>query len=179
MNVTNAIVVYFAIGMPFGVLSIALLRGHVEPGDFFRVIYDLVFWPLIIFKSALAHLRSPARLRNSEKMSFGRDRNDPEIVRRANIRRAVSRIAVLEGMIAVCSEMVSACDLSSPFHEFVDHPKPELAAKCIQRRSIARLERHIQTAREEISRLPDGSLSHGRSDDQPFSASSELLHEQI
>jgi len=158
MNVTNAIVVYFAFGMPFGVLSIALLRGRVDPVDLFRVIYELVFWPLIIFKSALARLPSPSDSRNTEKTHLSRDRNDRSIQRRAERRRALSGIAVFEEMNAVYNEMVSADDLSSFFHECVDHPKPQLAAKCIQRRSIARLELHIQTARDEISKSPDETM---------------------
>jgi hypothetical protein len=175
MNVTNAIVVYFAIGMPFGVLSIALLRGRVEPGDLFRVIYDLVFWPFIIFKSALAHLRLPARWTNPEKMFPGCDRNDLDIARRADRRKGLSRIAMIEGMNRVYNEMVSASDLSSFFHESVDHPNPELAAKCIQRRSIMRLELHIQASRDEITRSSGGQIFQDISADQMFLHNSETL----
>src|SRR5688572_5341651 len=98
MTVTNAIVIYFAFGMPFGVLSIGLLRGRVEPIDVFRVIYDLVFWPLLVFKTALAYFRPTIRPRSSEAIFRASDRNHLNFENRADRRRELSHIAVFEGM---------------------------------------------------------------------------------
>src|SRR5687767_11507560 len=141
MDVTIAIVIYFAIGIPFGVLSFALVRGRIEPGDVFRVIYNLVFWPLIAFKSALQYLKPIAAkpLGGDNPRTFAQ--NPLDIGDRAGRRRTLSQIAIYERMNAAYREMVSASDLRSHFHESIKHPKPEIAAKCVQRRSLTRLER--------------------------------------
>ena len=151
MELTSILIIYFALGVPFGVLSSYLRSSRVEAADLARVIYHLAFWPFIAVVRALR----PVVDRGSIIAS------DTNVERRGNAvdpselslrRRIRSHEAMVEGLGRALRTFGSAAELRLPFLDCIESSNPRLAAKCFQRRNIAKLERHIAEARRELSR---------------------------
>lgn len=143
MELTSGVIVYFAFGVPFGILSAYLRTSRFEPIDTLRVIYHLTFWPLIMVVRAFSKFRIARQPVSIEKADH--DRNFD--------RKLRTQAAILEGLNKAYRDAVSATDLRLPFEETIHHPVPSLAAKCFHRRNIRRLERYVLNAQLEYSKI--------------------------
>ena len=146
MGLTNAFIIYFALGVPFGVLAAYLRFERLLPGDVFRVTYHLAFWPFILI------FRGLTALGTSVPGHFGGTDRTVSIHRNNLINRDVrSRRAILEGLQHAYRTSETAVVLRLPFEDCIEHPDPQLAARCFQRRNLRRLERHIAGARNDLA----------------------------
>ena len=153
MTIVNAIVIYFALGVPFGVLTVAIISQRVAAHDLLRILYNLLFWPFIALGWFLNCLK-PQAVRDSDTV-YGRFVTD-EVARSGdrNFRRHIdTQFAILSGLKKTYAEAVAAKEIQAPFHGIWPHPDPNIAAKCFQRRNIDRIEKRIRSVEDDLSRL--------------------------
>jgi hypothetical protein len=143
MLLVTSIIIYFAIGVPFGVLAAALVRGHVHTRDVLNVVYNLTFWPLILLKD---HIRWPKYTSEPENRSTSKLSFEERTIR----RRLISEIEILNGLRHARHDLIESPGDRIPFIDIIGHPNPRLAAKCVQRSNLAKLERHISAAEDRI-----------------------------
>lgn len=153
MTLTSAFIIYFALGVPFGVLAVYLRSGRLLPNDVFRVVYHLALWPIIVVSRGIESSRSIEFEFNKYSDTTRINRSNAENAKR---RLANSQKVVLDGLTEVHRSALAAEDLRLPFQDCIEHPNPELAAKCFQLRNIRRLERHIANARKDLAEISNG-----------------------
>ena len=156
MELTNAVIIYFALGVPFGILSAYLRTLRLEPIDLFRVVYHLTFWPFIMIVRAFAEDPAAQQLGSSRTSQMGNNNKRVD-------RNLQTQLAVLDGLKDAHEATIEATELRLPFVESIHHPNPALAAKCFHRRSVKRLQRHLIKAQSAYSRSLDELNSHQES----------------
>lgn len=152
MDLINAVIIYFAFGVPFGILSVYLRSSHLETLDIFRVIYHLAFWPAFLIVRSAGTVNSFFRPQVEPRdIRFAKDDFESAAGRRLR-RRIRSEQDILTGLITAHCNAGAATELSLPFEACIDHPNPKLAAKCFHRRNIEKLERYLSEAENDLSK---------------------------
>jgi hypothetical protein len=164
MDLINTVIIYFALGVPFGVLSVYLRNSRIEAAHVVLVFYNLAFWPLIALHQVATKLR---RLRSVAPHNHFR-KNYELPSDRTRRQRLFNQRSVLLGLEHALESAGAAQDLRLPYLEAIDHPDPTRAAACFQRRKIALLERNLSEARNAYSKMvvdarTDGDESYSRS----------------
>jgi hypothetical protein len=143
VNLLNALVIYFAVGAPFGVLSMS--RGRVFSVSTGRAFVDVVFWPFAAI-STFAHRVVNLWPHNFEVPASESTLNNPPAVSsnsRAELMAARRKSEILVGIELALDNARRTENIEAPFLEAVTHPRADIAARCFHRRNIARLEKHL------------------------------------
>jgi hypothetical protein len=151
MELTSALIIYFALGVPFGVLSSYLRSPRLEASDLGRVIYHLAFWPFIAVVRAFSRAGDQGSM-IAAKANLDRHSTAVDPIAISLHRCVRKQEAIVEGLDRALRASVSATELRLPFLECIENPNSRLAAKCFQRRNIAKLELHIIEARRVLTR---------------------------
>ena len=168
MELANALVVYFSIGVPFGVMSIAMLRGRLEAVDVLHVLYNLTFWPGIVMLSFLrvrtGSAHSIRRHGASDRRANAGNLRQTLLIEIENIsdrrqrRKMLSRLDAFEGLSHAYQDLLNVADEQPPQLAVSDFRKPAITAKCFQRRNAMKIRKHLKSASGElISFLPSSS----------------------
>ena len=143
VNLLNALVIYFAVGAPFGVLSIS--RGRLFAGPSVRPFVDLVFWPFTAI-SVLADAVVDLWSNTIEEAVGGPTSNLPAATSstgRTDLLAARRTLEMRAGIQLALDNARHIDTIEAPFLDGIDHPRSDIAAKCFNRRNIARLENHL------------------------------------
>jgi hypothetical protein len=148
MIIINFLVIYFAFGVPFGVLAASQERGRFHQTDLWRIVYDLAFWPVVMLKTGP---RSP------DSVTIGSPELDFEA--RALRRQLGSEIEILKGLRNALRNQVESNKVLIPFDGIIDHPNIKLAAKCLQRSNLSKLNGHIAAAEYRVKSMVERSVA--------------------
>lgn len=152
----NAFIIYFAIGVPFALLTVFVNRGRLEIQDIARSFANLTLWPLIAVRSVFEKVVPSASF---ERNSDLRIRLNDIIAN--GIPKQVKRELIFEfERFEALSLELEALKTSSvtPLPKILNafrHPSPSIAANCHVRRTISVLSYNRSQALESLSNLLD------------------------
>ena len=163
MFTANAFVIYFTIGVPFGVLSIYLSNGRLWATKAVWFAVHLVLWPAFAAKALVTSLLpSPKPASFSNKSSIQNDlrcRFESFIpatisaVQRRNLLFEIERFAALSDAVVDAQGDAKPSELR--IHTIVEHRFPLIASKCRKRKLLSQLSRHQIDAYQSIYKLID------------------------
>jgi len=157
----NAFIVYFAIGVPFALLTIFVNRGRLEFQDLGRSFTNLTFWPLMALRSVY-HTGVYSRSLENRNGDLNQLRTRLNEALSNEIPKHVKRDLILEfeRFEALSRELEAlTTSPSTPQPRILNafrHPSPTTAAKCHSRRTIFHLNHHRKRSSDSLRmRLKD------------------------
>lgn len=152
MFTANAFVIYFTIGVPFGVLSIYLSKSRLTAIKAGWFAAHLALWPAFAAKTLVTSFSQPLN-ETSNPFSIQNDlRSRFESIIPAAISANKRRTMLFEfdRFIALSESAAEAHQdagtLAMPVHSIGRHPFPLVAAKCLNRKLLSQLSRHQMDA---------------------------------
>lgn len=155
----NAFIIYFAIGVPFALLTVFVNRGRLEIQDIARSFASLTLWPLIAVRSVYEKVVPSASF---ERNSDLRIRLNDIIAN--GIPKQVKRELIFEfERFEALSRELEALRTSSatPQPKILNafrHPSPAIAAKCHARRTISLLRHNRKQSLDSLHTLLNESV---------------------
>ena len=161
MFTANAFVIYFTLGVPFGVLSIYFNRSKIAAVKACWFAAYLAIWPFFAFRSFISFFsmaRIPADRGNTiARQNDLRSRfisNFPDTIETVMLRKLLLE---LDRYIALSNALADvdgdAGPVRSPVHMIVEHPFPLIASKCARRKLQSKLSHHQIEAFRNLNRL--------------------------
>ena len=163
MFTANAFVIYFTIGVPFGVLSIYLTTSRLMAIKAAWFAVHLALWPAFAAKALVTSLlRSSKPINSSNTLSVQnhlRSQIEAVIPETTSLSKKRSLLFEFDRFVSISEAAADARANSEPsempVHSIVTHPFPRVTAKCCQRRLLSQLSRHQMDAYLSICNLAD------------------------
>ena len=157
----NAFIIYFAIGVPFALLTVFVNRRRLEFPDVARSLANLTLWPLIAIRSGYEKVVPSASFEPNGDLIHLRNRfND---VTADRIPKQVKREMIFEfERFEALSFELEALKTSSAtprpkILNAVRHPSPLIAANCHLRRNLSILLQYQKQSAESLRLLLNGA----------------------
>ena len=154
MFTANAFVIYFTIGVPFGVLSIYLTNSRLMAIKAAWFAVHLALWPAFAAKALVTSLLQSSNPTESAKnlsiQNDFRSRFESAIPKTVNTSKKRSLLFEFDRFIALSASAAdtreNAMPSHLPIHTIVEHPFPLVAAKCLNRKLLSQFSRHQNDA---------------------------------
>jgi hypothetical protein len=154
----NAFIIYFAIGVPFALLTVFVNRGRLEIQDVTRSFANLTLWPLIALRSVYLKFVNPASIESGNgDLTQLRTRLDETLSN--GIPKDVKRELIFEfDRFEALSRELEALKTASmtPQPKILNafrHPSPSIAAKCHSRRNTSILSQNLKQSSDSLQML--------------------------
>ena len=153
----NAFIIYFAIGVPFALLTVLVNRGRLEIQDVARSFANLALWPLIAIRSGYEKVVPSASFEANRDLTHLRTILNDALAN--GISKQVKRelIFEFERFEALSLELEALKTASTtPRPKILNsfrHPAPTTAARCHVRRTISLLTNSRKQSSDALRKL--------------------------